>query len=144
MGARKYGRCARKYCPFGHQTDELQNDVISSYKVAGFHITAPIGGTTHFQCQECKVTAAKEPYSLPFVTVVPSVENGLSISMLVHRALSNTDAVKHVGAATYCSCCNALLSSPASHTYLNDWDPECDDNMYMDRVLVVYVQWGLF
>ena len=41
MGARKYGMCARKYCPLGHQTDELQNDVISSYEVAGFHITAP-------------------------------------------------------------------------------------------------------
>jgi hypothetical protein len=27
---------------------------------------------------------------------------------------------------------------------LNDWDPDCDDDMYMDCVLVVYVQWGLF
>jgi len=42
MCARKYGICARKYCLLGHQTDELWNDVISSYAVAGFHITIPI------------------------------------------------------------------------------------------------------
>ena len=48
MGARKYGMCARKYCPFGHQTDKLRNDVISSYEVAGFHITAPITICNHY------------------------------------------------------------------------------------------------
>jgi hypothetical protein len=78
------------------------------------------------------------------VTVIPSVENRLSISMLVHRALSITGTVKHVGATTCCSCCNALLSSPASHRYLNDWGPDCDDDMNMYHVLVVNVQWGLF
>jgi hypothetical protein len=42
MCARKYDMCARKYRPFGHKTEELRNDVISSSEVAGFHITAPI------------------------------------------------------------------------------------------------------
>lgn len=122
---------------FIHELNEIAHCYLHPF------LKCTIGGTTHFQCQECKVTAAKEPYPLPFVTVVPSVENGLSISMLVHRALSNTDIVKHGGAATYCSCCNELLSSPASRTYLNDWGPDCDDDTCTDRVLVVYVQWGL-
>ena len=42
MCARKYGMCARKYGPLGHQTDDIRNDVISSYEVAGLHITAPM------------------------------------------------------------------------------------------------------
>ena len=42
MCARKNGMCARKYGPLGHQTDEIQNDDISSYKVSGLHITSPI------------------------------------------------------------------------------------------------------
>jgi hypothetical protein len=41
MGAKKYGMCARKYCPFGHQTEELWNDIIPSYEVTWFHLTAP-------------------------------------------------------------------------------------------------------
>jgi hypothetical protein len=41
MCARKYGMCVRKYCPLGHKTADLRNDVISSYKVTGFHITTP-------------------------------------------------------------------------------------------------------
>ena len=44
--------CARKYCPFGHQTDELLNDVISSYAVAGFHITAPFPPSPVCQLQK--------------------------------------------------------------------------------------------
>ena len=61
-----------------------------------------IGRSTHFQCQECKGTAAKESYHLPFVTVVPSVENGLSINVLICRAFIKTDTIKHVGVGTYC------------------------------------------
>jgi hypothetical protein len=41
MCARKYGMCARKYGPLAHQTDEIQNDIISSYEVSGLHITFP-------------------------------------------------------------------------------------------------------
>ena len=41
MYDRKYGMCARKYGPLGHQTDKIQNDVILSYEVSGLHITSP-------------------------------------------------------------------------------------------------------
>jgi hypothetical protein len=41
MCARKYGMCARKYGLLGHQTDDIQNDVILTYKVPRLHITAP-------------------------------------------------------------------------------------------------------
>jgi hypothetical protein len=47
MCARKYGMRARKYGPLGHQTDNIRNDIILSYEVAGLHITAPISFTSN-------------------------------------------------------------------------------------------------
>lgn len=67
------------------------------------------GALTHFHCHECKVAAAKESHFLPFVTMVSSVENRLSINVLVHNALLNSDMSICVGVVTSSSCCSDLL-----------------------------------
>ena len=43
----KYGMCARKYGPLGHQTDEKRNDIISLHEVSGLHIIDPYGKSLH-------------------------------------------------------------------------------------------------